>query len=105
MHMQTAPLPVHFQMLCESSKLYDPGQQYASYVRQLQRGEEPDVHYDFEPHISTNAWYHSICTPETQASHPQGWVQGSKPACHDPSFLSVPHQVPSPAYPEKQLQC
>nr|XP_020030678.1 minor histocompatibility protein HA-1 isoform X2 [Castor canadensis] len=56
MHMQTAPLPVHFQMLCESSKLYDPGQQYASYVRQLQRGEEPDVHYDFEPHISTNAW-------------------------------------------------
>ncbi|XP_062967505.1 rho GTPase-activating protein 45 isoform X1 [Cynocephalus volans] len=56
MHMQTAPLPVHFQMLCESSKLYDPGQQYASHVRQLQRGEEPDVHYDFEPHISTNAW-------------------------------------------------
>ncbi|CAH6779323.1 rho GTPase-activating protein 45 isoform X2 [Phodopus roborovskii] len=56
MHMQTAPLPVHFQMLCESSKLYDPGQQYASHVRQLQRGEEPDVRYDFEPHVSTNAW-------------------------------------------------
>lgn len=57
MHMQTAPLPVNFQMLCESSKLYDPGQQYASHVRQLQRGEEPDVHYDFEPHVSANAWY------------------------------------------------
>ncbi|KAM5238910.1 rho GTPase-activating protein 45 [Ctenodactylus gundi] len=56
MHVQTAPLPVHFQMLCESSKLYDPGQQYASHVRQLQRGEEPDVHYDFEPHVPTNAW-------------------------------------------------
>ncbi|XP_069864496.1 rho GTPase-activating protein 45 isoform X2 [Dipodomys merriami] len=56
MHMQTAPLPVHFQMLCESSKLYDLGQQYASHVRQLQRGEEPDVRYDFEPHISANAW-------------------------------------------------
>ncbi|XP_067590628.1 rho GTPase-activating protein 45 isoform X1 [Pseudorca crassidens] len=56
MHMQTAPLPVHFHMLCESSKLYDPGQQYASHVRQLQRGEEPDVHYDFEPHVSANAW-------------------------------------------------
>ncbi|MGH0155398.1 UNVERIFIED_CONTAM: hypothetical protein FKN15_059162 [Acipenser sinensis] len=27
MHMQTAPLPVHYQTLCESSKLYDPGQQ------------------------------------------------------------------------------
>lgn len=56
MHMQTAPLPVNFQMLCESSKLYDPGQQYASHVRQLQRGEEPDVRYDFEPYVSTNAW-------------------------------------------------
>ncbi|NXA85053.1 HMHA1 protein, partial [Melanocharis versteri] len=31
MHMQTAPLPVNFQTLCESSKLYDPGQQYASH--------------------------------------------------------------------------
>ncbi|XP_025716916.1 rho GTPase-activating protein 45 isoform X2 [Callorhinus ursinus] len=56
LHMQTASLPVHFQMLCESSKLYDPGQQYASYVSQLQRDEEPDVRYDFEPHVSTNAW-------------------------------------------------
>ncbi|XP_069733952.1 rho GTPase-activating protein 45 isoform X2 [Phaenicophaeus curvirostris] len=43
MHMQTAPLPVNFQTLCESSKLYDPGQQYASHVRQLQRGDEPDT--------------------------------------------------------------
>ncbi|XP_063085271.1 rho GTPase-activating protein 45 isoform X3 [Cavia porcellus] len=56
MHMQTAPLPVHFQMLCESTKLYDPGRQYASHVRQLQREEEPDVRYDFEPHVSTNSW-------------------------------------------------
>ncbi|NXG50903.1 HMHA1 protein, partial [Psilopogon haemacephalus] len=29
MHMQTAPLPVNFQTLCESSKLYDPGQHWA----------------------------------------------------------------------------
>lgn len=61
MHMQTAPLPVHFQMLCESSKLYDPGQQYASHVRQLQRDEEPDVHYDFEPHVPTSNWYGCAC--------------------------------------------
>ncbi|XP_037360803.1 rho GTPase-activating protein 45 isoform X2 [Talpa occidentalis] len=56
MHMQTTPLPVHFQNLCESSKLYDPGQQYASYVRQLQREEEPEVQYDFEPHVSAITW-------------------------------------------------
>ncbi|NXO02367.1 HMHA1 protein, partial [Rhinopomastus cyanomelas] len=57
MHMQTAPLPVHFQTLCESSKLYDPGQQYCSHVRQLQRGDEPDTQYDFEPYVSHSAWY------------------------------------------------
>ncbi|KFP44544.1 Minor histocompatibility protein HA-1, partial [Chlamydotis macqueenii] len=56
MHMQTAPLPVNFQTLCESSKLYDPGQQYASHVKQLQRGDEPDTQYDFEPYVSHNAW-------------------------------------------------
>ncbi|OXB70892.1 UNVERIFIED_CONTAM: hypothetical protein H355_009231 [Colinus virginianus] len=56
MHTQTAPLPVHFQTLCESSKLYDPGQQYASHVKQLQRGDEPDTQYDFEPYVSHNAW-------------------------------------------------
>uniref|UniRef100_A0A669Q341 Rho GTPase activating protein 45 n=1 Tax=Phasianus colchicus TaxID=9054 RepID=A0A669Q341_PHACC len=56
MHMQTAPLPVYFQTLCESSKLYDPGQQYASHVKQLQRGDEPDTQYDFEPYVSHNAW-------------------------------------------------
>ncbi|XP_065714587.2 rho GTPase-activating protein 45 isoform X1 [Patagioenas fasciata] len=56
MHMQTAPLPVNFQTLCESSKLYDPGQQYASHVQQLQRGDEPDTQYDFEPYVSHNAW-------------------------------------------------
>ncbi|XP_062816416.1 rho GTPase-activating protein 45 isoform X1 [Anolis carolinensis] len=54
MHMQTAPLPVYFQTLCESSKLYDPGQQYASHVKRLQREDEPDTQYDFEPYVSHN---------------------------------------------------
>nr|XP_033811052.1 rho GTPase-activating protein 45 isoform X2 [Geotrypetes seraphini] len=56
MHMQTAPLPVHFQTLCESSKLYDLGQQYASYVRHLQRDDEPDAQYDFEPYVPQITW-------------------------------------------------
>ncbi|XP_078054436.1 rho GTPase-activating protein 45-like isoform X2 [Mustelus asterias] len=51
MHMQTAPLPVHFQTLCESSKLYDPGQQYASYVKDLQMEAETEAHYDFESYL------------------------------------------------------
>ncbi|XP_044309348.1 rho GTPase-activating protein 45 isoform X2 [Varanus komodoensis] len=56
MHMQTAPMPVNFQTLCESSKLYDPGQQYASHVKQLQREDEPEIHYNFEPYMSQNSW-------------------------------------------------
>ncbi|XP_054835771.1 rho GTPase-activating protein 45 isoform X2 [Eublepharis macularius] len=54
MHIQTAPLPVHFQTLCESSKLYDPGQQYASHAKRLQRGDEPETLYDFEPYMAHN---------------------------------------------------
>uniref|UniRef100_A0AAR2KMN5 Rho GTPase activating protein 45b n=1 Tax=Pygocentrus nattereri TaxID=42514 RepID=A0AAR2KMN5_PYGNA len=50
MHVQTVALPVHYQTLCESSKLYDPGQQYATHVKDLQMSEEPEVHYSFEPY-------------------------------------------------------
>ncbi|XP_032064930.1 rho GTPase-activating protein 45 isoform X3 [Thamnophis elegans] len=62
MHMQTAPLPVYFQTLCESSKLYDPGQQYASHVKRLQLGDEPETQYDFEPYVSSNN-----CSPVPRA--------------------------------------
>ncbi|KAK7889234.1 hypothetical protein WMY93_024794 [Mugilogobius chulae] len=48
MHMQTVALPVHYQTLCESSKLYDPGQQYAAHVKDLQLPEQPPVLYTFE---------------------------------------------------------
>ena len=78
MHMQTAPLPVHFQMLCESSKLYDPGQQYAYHVGQLQRGEEPDVRYDFEPYASMNTWYGLPLAPGAAGQPP---AEASVPAC------------------------
>uniref|UniRef100_A0A665T6J1 Rho GTPase activating protein 45b n=1 Tax=Echeneis naucrates TaxID=173247 RepID=A0A665T6J1_ECHNA len=54
MHMQTVALPVHYQTLCESSKLYDPGQQYAAHVRDLQLPEQPNVHYGFEAYCPSN---------------------------------------------------
>ncbi|XP_041435837.1 rho GTPase-activating protein 45-like isoform X3 [Xenopus laevis] len=56
MHMQTAPLPVGFQTLCESSKLYDLGQQYASYVRQLGAVNEQETSYDFQPYTPQITW-------------------------------------------------
>uniref|UniRef100_A0AAQ4NRF0 Rho GTPase activating protein 45b n=1 Tax=Gasterosteus aculeatus aculeatus TaxID=481459 RepID=A0AAQ4NRF0_GASAC len=55
MHMQTVALPVHYQTLCESSKLYDPGQQYAAHVRDLQLPEQPTVHYDFENYCPSSS--------------------------------------------------
>ncbi|XP_056132543.1 rho GTPase-activating protein 45 isoform X1 [Lampris incognitus] len=61
MHMQTVALPVHYQTLCESSKLYDPGQQYAAHVRDMQLPEQASVHYKFEAY-----------SPANSASTPQG---------------------------------
>ncbi|KAJ7993105.1 hypothetical protein DPEC_G00268970 [Dallia pectoralis] len=55
MHMQTVVLPVHYQTLCESSKLYDPGQQYAAHVRDLQLTGEPEVVYQFESYTASAA--------------------------------------------------
>ena len=55
MHMQTVALPVHYQTLCESSKLYDPGQQYASHVKDLRLPEEPKAQYRFEPYSASAA--------------------------------------------------
>ncbi|XP_058494868.1 rho GTPase-activating protein 45 isoform X2 [Solea solea] len=58
MHMQTVALPVHYQTLCESSKLYDPGQQYAAHVRDLQLPEQPTVHYTFEAYSASSSSHH-----------------------------------------------
>ncbi|CAN9500581.1 unnamed protein product [Ophioblennius macclurei] len=58
MHMQTVALPVHYQTLCESSKLYDPGQQYAAHVHDLQLPEQPNVHYTFESYSPCSTSHH-----------------------------------------------
>uniref|UniRef100_A0A672T010 Rho GTPase activating protein 45 n=1 Tax=Sinocyclocheilus grahami TaxID=75366 RepID=A0A672T010_SINGR len=57
MHMQTVVLPVHYQTLCESSKLYDPGQQYATHVKDLQMSEEPETHYEFEAYSASSKFF------------------------------------------------
>ncbi|KAL7842283.1 hypothetical protein SRHO_G00239720 [Serrasalmus rhombeus] len=54
LHMQTAALPVHYQTLCESCKLYDPGQQYAAHVKNLRLRAEPITVYQFEPYSASS---------------------------------------------------
>uniref|UniRef100_A0A671LVT1 Minor histocompatibility protein HA-1-like n=1 Tax=Sinocyclocheilus anshuiensis TaxID=1608454 RepID=A0A671LVT1_9TELE len=73
MHVQTAALPVHFQTLCESCKLYDLGQQYAAYVKNLQLRTELPVQYQFEPYSASSHQHvrtrnNSLCNDQRQNS-------------------------------------
>ncbi|XP_071000214.1 rho GTPase-activating protein 29-like isoform X2 [Oncorhynchus clarkii lewisi] len=36
---QTVPLPGHYQALCENAKMYEPGQKYAEFVRNLPKDQ------------------------------------------------------------------
>ncbi|XP_077499329.1 rho GTPase-activating protein 45-like isoform X1 [Amblyomma americanum] len=40
-HTVTAPAPIQFQTLCESSRLYEPGSQYLEFVRRIPAGRHP----------------------------------------------------------------
>ncbi|KAK2900391.1 hypothetical protein Q8A67_008506 [Cirrhinus molitorella] len=71
MHVQTAALPVHFQTLCESCKLFDPGQQYAAYVKNLQLRKELPIQYQFEPYSASSHQHvrtrnNSLCNDQRQ---------------------------------------
>uniref|UniRef100_A0A672JZ04 Rho GTPase activating protein 45 n=1 Tax=Sinocyclocheilus grahami TaxID=75366 RepID=A0A672JZ04_SINGR len=73
MHVQTAALPVHFQTLCESCKLYDLGQQYAAYVKNLQLRTELPVQYQFEAYSASSHQHvrtrnNSLCNDQRQNS-------------------------------------
>ncbi|XP_048416140.1 rho GTPase-activating protein 45-like isoform X2 [Stegostoma tigrinum] len=93
MHMQTAPLPVHFQTLCESSKLYDPGQQYASYVKDLQMEAETETHYDFESYLSQITW-----SPHVRPR--KGSFNASEFAAHTANEMQSQSSVDEPGSPE-----
>ncbi|XP_034530127.1 rho GTPase-activating protein 45 isoform X2 [Notolabrus celidotus] len=79
MHMQTVALPVHYQTLCESSKLYDPGQQYAAHVRDLQLPEQPQVQYLFENYSSSSSSHHGH-RPRNDSFNTEPSSQSDSPA-------------------------
>ncbi|XP_040179901.1 rho GTPase-activating protein 45 isoform X2 [Rana temporaria] len=98
MHKETAPLPVGFQTLCESSKLYDLGQQYASYVRQLGADAERETSYDFQPY-----------TPQITLSP---YIRARKSSLSSQDFPSTENKEPTAEekvverrdFPEKLIQ-
>ncbi|XP_029473299.1 LOW QUALITY PROTEIN: rho GTPase-activating protein 29 [Rhinatrema bivittatum] len=47
-HAQVVSVPVNCQSLCESAKLYEPGQQYSEYVKSLPKEDSPIESGSFE---------------------------------------------------------
>ncbi|XP_067368171.1 rho GTPase-activating protein 45 isoform X2 [Channa argus] len=80
MHLQTVALPVHYQTLCESSKLYDPGQQYAAHVRDLQLPEQPNVHYTFESYSPSSSSSHHGHRPRNDSFNTEQTSHTDSPA-------------------------
>uniref|UniRef100_A0A8C6Z1W4 Rho GTPase-activating protein 29 n=1 Tax=Nothoprocta perdicaria TaxID=30464 RepID=A0A8C6Z1W4_NOTPE len=50
-HAQVVSLPVNCQSLCESAKLYEPGQQYSEFVKSL-----PKEGVNFQPRFVIDIW-------------------------------------------------
>ncbi|XP_044056693.1 rho GTPase-activating protein 45 isoform X2 [Siniperca chuatsi] len=80
MHMQTVALPVHYQTLCESSKLYDPGQQYAAHVRDLQLPEQANVQYTFESYSPSSSSSHHGHRPRNDSFNTEQTSNTDSPA-------------------------
>ncbi|XP_033875523.3 rho GTPase-activating protein 29-like isoform X3 [Acipenser ruthenus] len=49
---QVVSLPVNYQSLCESAKLYEPGQRYSEFVKSLPKEESPLESFSFETQMS-----------------------------------------------------
>ncbi|XP_051930704.1 rho GTPase-activating protein 45 isoform X2 [Hippocampus zosterae] len=80
MHMQTVALPVCYQTLCESSKLYDPGQQYTAHVRDLQLPDQPAVCYAFEPFTPSGTTSHAVLRRRNDSFDTEQTSQTDNPA-------------------------
>uniref|UniRef100_A0A673ZHZ8 Rho GTPase-activating protein 29 n=1 Tax=Salmo trutta TaxID=8032 RepID=A0A673ZHZ8_SALTR len=76
---QVVSLPVNHQSLCESSKLYEPGQQYIDFVRSLPAHlDRPRVQsYSFDVTVSTRCSTHSSHGNLSQMSATSGDFLGT----------------------------
>ncbi|KAJ8357139.1 hypothetical protein SKAU_G00199330 [Synaphobranchus kaupii] len=54
---QAVSLPVNYQALCESTKLYEPGQQYSEFVRTLPKDRSPVDSLSFDLYGPPNAGF------------------------------------------------
>ncbi|TNN88431.1 Rho GTPase-activating protein 29 [Liparis tanakae] len=67
---QTVPLPAHYQTLSESAKLYEPGECYAEFVRNLPKNRPKErVHLDSTSSDNTRFVFNKRSIGSTHSSH------------------------------------
>ncbi|KAJ8011723.1 hypothetical protein DPEC_G00061200 [Dallia pectoralis] len=94
MHMQTATLPLHYQTLCESTTVYEPGQQYATHTRHLYTCPENAR----PPHTSPENARPPHTSPE-DARPPHTSPENARPPHTSPENARPPHTSPENARP------
>uniref|UniRef100_A0A0B8RXH3 Rho GTPase-activating protein 29 n=1 Tax=Philothamnus irregularis TaxID=1899461 RepID=A0A0B8RXH3_9SAUR len=91
-HAQVVSMPVNYQYLCESAKLYDPGKMLFEYVKNLPKYEVPTESICFETQTSQVGGVFGEQSNNVSAS------QGSIPQCSGDYPIQLLDDTTSPAY-------
>ncbi|KAM9280115.1 rho GTPase-activating protein 29 [Cariama cristata] len=96
-HAQVVSLPVNCQSLCESAKLYDPGQQYSEFVKSLPKEGVPVESGSFETQSSqVDGVFNKQSTNSVHTSH------GNLSQCSGDFPTQMLDDVGSPIYHHSQ---
>ncbi|NWI95454.1 RHG29 protein, partial [Pitta sordida] len=96
-HAQVVSLPVNCQSLCESAKLYDPGQQYLEFVKSLPKDGVPVESVSFENQSSqVDGVFNKPSTNNIHTSH------GNLSQCSGDFSAQTLDDVGSPIYHRSQ---
>ncbi|NXG24121.1 RHG29 protein, partial [Grallaria varia] len=96
-HAQVVSLPVNCQSLCESAKLYDPGQQYSEFVKSLPKDGVPMESGSFETQSSqVDGVFNKQSTNSIHTSH------GNLSQCSGDFPVQTLDDVGSPFYRRSQ---
>ncbi|NWV04413.1 RHG29 protein, partial [Ptilonorhynchus violaceus] len=96
-HAQVVSLPVNCQSLCESAKLYDPGQQYSEFVKSLPKDGVPVESGCFETQSSqADGVFNKQSTNSVRTSH------GNLSQCSGDFPAQMLDDVGSPIYHRSQ---
>ncbi|XP_060088216.1 rho GTPase-activating protein 29 [Heteronotia binoei] len=95
-HAQVVSVPVNCQSLCESAKLYDPGQKYSEFVKNLPKDDVPIESGSFETQSSQAGGIFSKRSNHAHAS------QGNLSQCSGDFPTHAIEDIGSPSYCRSQ---